>query len=603
MSEYNDKIYDVAIVGGGPAGATLGARLARETNLSVAIFEAEFFPRDHIGETFVHTIVPSLQESGALPKVMASDCYVKKGGGFYSWDPKRPWSTFFEHALHERDGYFRWSIHCNRPEFDHILLNHARDSGAEVYEGVPVYSSRRDDGVTTLNLGVNGEAKCKIFVNSSGRAGNTTITGERAFLSDYHNVAVWNHVVNGKLALELEGEWNIFKKHNLSPVGSLAFEDGWFWYIPCPKLIQGKRVLTHSLGLVTDPSAFKDPKKRFTDSKIFMETARKVPLLGELIQDAEMVSDKFSTAPNYSRISGRMCDWEKREIRVGDAAYFVDPLFSSGVHFALQHAGMALVMIKAAFDESLSDNLKKELWEDYHESLCSVARGFALGIDQWYTEIANHNPNSVYWHHRGSKATFDTRAETFQALVNGQIHGDLIQVITKGTNSVNCLGKEGALRRTHDQITEKEPTPNTKIRLKKNVAIKESMTLEGPFQGPDGRVICFLHGPYWDDPEAHAKEVLPLCGDPRRCHRLYFTDGESDTKVKFIESEHKGMELFELLRSGDYTYGQLKEKLSDPQKHLLSLTVLSDMLEEVSTSNGKTWRPKEAEECERSSPI
>ena len=133
MSDYNEKVYDVAIVGGGPAGATLGARLARETNLSVVIFEAEFFPRDHIGETFVHTIVPSLQESGALPKVMASECYVKKGGGFYSWDPKRPWSTFFEHALHERDGYFRWAIHCNRPEFDHILLNHAKDSGAEVY--------------------------------------------------------------------------------------------------------------------------------------------------------------------------------------------------------------------------------------------------------------------------------------------------------------------------------------------------------------------------------------------------------------------------------------------------------------------------------------
>lgn len=580
MSEYNEKIYDVAIVGGGPAGATLGARLARETKLSVAIFESEFFPRDHIGETFVHTIVPSLQESGALPKVMASECWVKKGGGFYSWDPKRPWSTFFEHALHERDGYLRWSIHCNRPEFDHILLNHAKDSGVDVFEGVPVASSRRDDGVTTLDLGVYGEAKCKIFVNSSGRAGNTTITGERAFLSDYHNIAVWNHVVNGKLAVDVEADWNIFREKKLSPVGSLAFEDGWFWYIPVPKMIQGKRTLTHSLGLVTDPSALKDPKKRFTDSKIFMETARRVPILGDLIKDAELVSDKFLTAPNYSRISGRMCDWDKREIRVGDAAYFVDPLFSSGVHFALQHAGMAFVMIKSAFDEKLSENSKRELWEDYHDSLCSVARGFALGIDQWYTEIARDNPNSVYWKHRGGQSTFDTRAETFHALVNGQIHGDLIQVITKGTNSVNSLGKDGALRRTHEQIHDKEPSPDAKVRLKKNVAVKESMTLEGPIQTPDGRVICFLHGPYWDNPDQHAKEVLPLCGDPRACHRFYFTDGSSDTKVKFIDSEHKGLELFNLLQNGGHSYGQLKEKLSEPQRHLLLLTVLSGMLEE-----------------------
>ncbi|HKY62339.1 MAG TPA: tryptophan 7-halogenase [bacterium] len=579
MSEYAGKIYDVAIVGGGPAGATLGARLARETKLSVAIFEAEFFPRDHIGETFVHTIVPSLQESGALPKVLASECWVKKSGGFYSWDPKRPWSTFFEHALHERDGYFRWAIHCNRSEFDHILLDHARDSGVEVYEGIPALSSKREGDITTLDLGVYGQAQCRLFVNSSGRAGNTTITGERAFLSDYRNIAIWNHVVNGKLALELDYDWNIFREKRLSPVGSLAFEDGWFWYIPVPKLIQGKRVLTHSLGVVTDPSALKDPKKRYTDSKIFMETARKVPILGELLQEAELVSDKFQTAPNYSRISGRMCDWGKREIRIGDAAYFVDPLFSSGVHFALQHAGMAVEMIKAAFDDKLADNLKKELWEDYHESLGSVARGFALGIDQWYTEIALHNPNSVYWKHRGGKPTFDTRAETFQSLVNGQIHGDLIQVITKGTNSVNSLGKEGALRRTNDQIKDKEPPKEARIRLKRNVELKESMTLEGPVQAPDGRMICFLHGPYWDDPDKHAKEVLPLCGTPRQCHRLYFNDDSSDVKVKFIEDQHGGLDLVNMLRSGDYSYGQLQEKLSDPQKHILLLTLLSDMVD------------------------
>lgn len=581
MSDYRDKVYDVAIMGGGPAGSTLAARLARETDLSVAVFEADYFPRDHIGETFVHTIVPSLHESDALGKVLASDCYVKKGGGFYSWDPARPWATYFEHALHEQDGFFRWAIHCNRPEFDHILLNHARDSGAEIYEGIPVNAVSRADGITTLDLGVNGSARCRIFVNSSGRTSSTTITGERQFLSHYRNIAIWNHIVGGRPAQTLPGEWNIFREKNLSPVGSLAFEDGWFWYIPVPKLIQGKRVVTHSLGVVTDPSALSDPKKRFTDPTTFMETARRVPLLGDLIQDAQLVSDKFLTAPNYSRISGRMCDWDKREIRIGDAAYFVDPLFSSGVHFALQHAGMAVVMIKAAFDESLTDQMKRELWEDYQETLGSVARGFALGIDQWYTEIARDNPNSVYWKRRAAESTFQTRADTFQALVNGQIHGDLIQVITKGTNSVNSLGKEGALRRCHDEIQAKEPRRGTKVRLKRNVQVKPSMTLEGPAMTPDGKCIPFLHGPYWDDPEKHAGEVLQLFPGPRPCHRLYFTDGESEIKVKFIDAEHNGLALVDELRSGRHTYGQLREQLPPPQQHLLLLTVLSDMIEQT----------------------
>jgi len=173
MSDYQDKVYDVAIMGGGPAGSTLAARLARETNLSIAIFEAEYFPRDHIGETLVHTIVPSLHESGALAKVLASECYLKKAGGFYSWDPKRPWASYFEHELHERDGHFRWSIHCNRSEFDYILLTHARDCGAEVYEGTPVNAVSRQDDITTLDLGIRGEAKCRLFVNSSGRTSST----------------------------------------------------------------------------------------------------------------------------------------------------------------------------------------------------------------------------------------------------------------------------------------------------------------------------------------------------------------------------------------------------------------------------------------------
>ena len=227
----------------------------------------------------------------------------------------------------------------------------------------------------------------------------------------------------------------------------------------------------------------------------------------------------------------------------------------------------------------LSDALKEELWEDYHEQLCSVSRGFAAGIDQWYTEISRDNPNSVYWKHRASQSTFDTRAETFQALVNGQIHGDLIQVITKGTNSVNSLGKEGSLRRSHEEIKDKEPRGDMKVRLKANVDVKPSMTLEGPPMTPDGKVIRFLHGPYWDDPEKHAHGALQLFAGPRPCHRFYFTDGEGEIKVKFIDAEHKGLDLYEHLRSGDHTYGQLKEQLSGPQQHLLLLAVLSDMVE------------------------
>jgi hypothetical protein len=238
-------------------------------------------------------------------------------------------------------------------------------------------------------------------------------------------------------------------------------------------------------------------------------------------------------------------------------------------------------MIKAAFDDDLCDTMNRELWEDYQETLSAVARGFALGIDQWYNEIARDNPDSVYWKHRGGEPTFATRTDTFQALVNGRIHGDLIQLITKGTNSINSLGKEGALRRAHDEIKEKEPLGDAKLRLKSNVGVKASLTSEGPVMTPDGKVIPFLHGPYWDDPPRHANEVLPIFPGPVECHRLYFTDEEGAITVKFTESEHKGLELTELLRQGTHTYKQLKDQLADPQQHLLLLMVMADMVEQV----------------------
>ena len=273
-----------------------------------------------------------------------------------------------------------------------------------------------------------------------------------------------------------------------------------------------------------------------------------MPILKDLLANAELISDKFSTAPNYSRISEHMCDFDQREIRIGDAAYFVDPLFSSGVHFALWHAAAAIPLIKAAFDPKMPEQYNRELWGDYNQLLTNLARSFAVGIDQWYAEIARDKPQSVYWRHRGGIPTFDTRAETFQGLINGGIHGDLVQVITKGTNNVKDLGKEGALARTITMLKDVEPAPTARVRLKPNVSVKKSVTFEGGGKSGDGKPVKFVHGPYWDDPVGRAHETRPLYADPIECHRFFFTDKSSEQQVKFIDEEHHGLALASVLR-------------------------------------------------------
>ncbi|MFI6094747.1 NAD(P)/FAD-dependent oxidoreductase [Lentzea sp. NPDC051213] len=580
MGKEISSEYDVVIMGGGPAGSTLGAILARRTDLRVAIFEKELFPREHIGESFAHTMIPALEQSGALEKVLASECWIKKfGGGVFNWGDT-PMVAFFDQPNYLKDGVHRFAIHVNRSEFDDILLKHAGEVGVEVFEETSVsgFSSDADGCTVTLKNGT--EVRAKYFVDASGRRNSIAAKQKREWLSGYRNIAIWQHFLGGKNVQDLPGDWNIFAPDNLSPIGCFAFRDGWCWYIPVPKVINGERKVTHSIGIVTIPEILKQDGYDFTDQKTFLETVKEVPYLKDLIADVEPVSEKMLTATNYSMINGKFSDFDERWLLAGDASYFVDPLFSSGAGFAVNMAANAAMVIEQTLSGNLDEQSMRDLWSDYDDGWHGMAENFALSIDQWYHALGNASPDSIYWTNRGTSPDLDIQERTFDVLINTAVTAHVLQNIVDGPVEGMAPAPVQVTGR-HARVSELFPQ-HAVLRLHPDVTLRESIALDvpgfkgflpaPPFDGDVDDETRDAMARYWSDPVANGDSLPSPVAHPVPAYRFAL----GDTEIRGLDREGTS-ELLALL-SSEVSMGVLRHKLSGIQHHLFERLVRAGMV-------------------------
>lgn len=354
MSDATGNVdeVDVIVIGGGPAGAAAAGLLAQRGH-RVLVLEREKFPRYHIGESLITGCLSVVEELGLTDRLDAMG-FVKKYGGSLLWGrQKQRWTFQFIEG-----GAYEHSYQVRRADFDALLLTRARELGAHVLEEAtvkePVMQADRVNGVSYSLRGgdeVFG-AKARLVIDASGQA---RVLGRRLALVEWHedlrNVAVWSYFQGCD---QLAGD----------EAGNILVENvpgGWFWGIP---LYDG----TMSLGYVT-PAAHA-AQTGLGLPELFAAQIEESTELKQLMRHARRVNG-FRSARDWSYTCSRFQGpgW----VLVGDAAAFVDPLFSTGVALAMLAASALAKTVDAVLADPSIEEKALGLYEtSYREFLGNI---------------------------------------------------------------------------------------------------------------------------------------------------------------------------------------------------------------------------------------
>ncbi|MCH8042624.1 MAG: tryptophan 7-halogenase [Planctomycetes bacterium] len=315
--------YDVVVIGGGPAGATAATFLQRQGHRCV-VLENSTFPRYHVGESLIPHTYGTLDRLGLLPKLRSSHFPVKHSVRFVSPSGKQTDPFYFSETI-SGEAAQTWQV--ERSEFDELCLQHARDNGVEVRmqtraNSVLFDENGRATGVLAKTQGEESEEiHCRVVIDASGRA--TAIGSQlelKTEVAGLNKASIWGYYRGGKRRPGIDaGETTIF----MIPLR------GWFWYIPLPDDVV-------SVGVVASPEYL------FAEDRDFEKAfGREVARCGPL-------QEMLAGATFEGRIRGlRRLAYRNRQIAgdgwvmVGDAAAFLDPIYSSGLFLAMASAELA----------------------------------------------------------------------------------------------------------------------------------------------------------------------------------------------------------------------------------------------------------------------
>jgi flavin-dependent dehydrogenase len=374
--------YDVVVIGGGPGGATVGTLLA-QAGRKVLIVERGKFPRFHIGESLMPESYWVFKRLGMLPRLKGSNFVRKHSVQFVTATGKESQPFYFD-EMNPHECSVTWQV--VRSEFDKMMLDNARDHGAEVWEETNVIDvlleeSDTDDlpratgviversksavggGQWAVNAAASGDdgpsslptADCrlpttiraKVVVDATGT--NTLLARRLGIRTSDPALRKASYFAQYKGGRRDEG-----KNEGATLVLSTASNDGWFWYIPLPDDMV-------SVGVVGDIDRLVAANRGKSPEQILEEEIKNCRGLDDRMTHAKIVGPVHVLADFSYRATRCAGDgW----VLVGDAFGFLDPMYSSGVFLALKSGEMAADAIDQALKHDDASALRLSKWGD-----------------------------------------------------------------------------------------------------------------------------------------------------------------------------------------------------------------------------------------------
>jgi halogenation protein CepH len=408
MSTGNGEQFDAVVVGGGPSGATVAAVTALRGHKTL-VLESELFPRYQIGESLLPSTVHGVCGLIGAADAVANAGFVRKRGGTFKWGSNpEPW-TFTFSVSPRMAGPTSFSYQVERSKFDKLLLDNAGRAGADVRQQCTVTRTLEEDdrvrGVWYRDTnGTERLVRARYVIDASGHGSRIyrSVGGSRTYSDFFRNLALFGYFRNAKRLPE-PNSGNIF---------CVAFDSGWFWYIPLSDT-------TTSVGAVVNSelaSAIRgDPEGML--HKLIGEC----PRIADMLAGAERITDgeygRVRIRKDYSYYNSRF--WRPGFALVGDAACFVDPVFSSGVHLGTHGALLAGRSLNSVLEDVLDEETA------FHEFEARYRHEYRVFYEYLMSFYAmNVSSDSYFWTAKEITGSTGSELEAFVDLVGGVSSGD-----------------------------------------------------------------------------------------------------------------------------------------------------------------------------------